>query len=1096
MPTSIYNNLESVKNSTVPIEKTPDKNFHDPWITSGKLGSKDAVLIFRTDTLNDFDDLPLKSKSPSPAVLQATSSKPNTKSFQVLQEVKDLEPLLLSENNSKTIVNNTSNKRNINNINNNNNSNPNLNNSSIINFNSNSCIKNNKILTPLPRNNIENNSSSSSSNSNILLQHQTQDDSRNQHQQNQLQLPQRSISGIITSVNSNKKSTSQPNLAKIQTINDYQKLNQNRSPLNLIKSSPKKRLHDSLSSSESSISTDNDELFESKSNIMKNSDKIINDVKQDKENYDQSNKENIDDFQILDPCDMPAFHLNITYKFMNTETRLLKKIFARHGLVESENDQPFTLLWTGVHMKPDILRNLTPYQRVNHFPRSYELTRKDRLYKNIEKMQHLRGFKHFDIIPQSYVLPTEFKDLITAHNKYRGPWIVKPAASSRGRGIFIITNPDQIPAEEACLVSKYIANPLCIDGHKCDIRVYVLVTSFDPLIIYIYEEGLVRLATVKYNRNTENLWNPCMHLCNYSINKYHSDYIKSADVLDEDVGHKWTLSALLRHLRSQGCDTNQLMSSIEDLIIKSLFACAQSVISACRMFVPNGNNCFELYGFDILIDDTLKPWLLEINLSPSLGIDSPLDTKVKASLMCSLLTLVGIPAYSPVMRAHYDTNWTRFRNIDYSRKTASADPLNSAMSTSTGGGVKKQNAVVKNENLLALTTEEIKVLKNLKLQNARRGGFVRVFPTEDCMAKYSSFLDSVTGIPLSTTMIGGPSPFSMTFPHNYNHLVFNHFYSKDAKDKSLQDNSFEQRMLQYERVLEAGKTLLYRPRAKQPKSIEEGKRLRRRIRQLIENGSELTHLQARQAFYHYLELVLKRLTEEPKSLHEKLILKFINRTSGGKSAPFLNSLNFKMTNKDRTAMVAKLLGDYLDTYIRETEAYIDPFDNYGMISINLFKEFIKHADESDLESVLTLNTNLTHSMPFLYNRCSFNIPTAPPIPTGPHGFLKALPCMVPGYNSRDNTKIDQYYKSVSSTDENCEKSNESIADCKGSLSNTSTSSSVTSKNNSNTNTNNRNVKLNLKDGNNSNGQSPKQKPQSVKSSVITKSPKRKIQSRR
>lgn len=116
----------------------------------------------------------------------------------------------------------------------------------------------------------------------------------------------------------------------------------------------------------------------------------------------------------------------------------------------------------------------------------------------------------------------------------------------------------------------------------------------------------------------------------------------------EDQGHKWSLSALLRHLKANGIDTVQLMGSIEDVIIKvfgysfqssiyeTFLYTSQSIISvefpvnsACKMFVPHKRNCFELYGFDILIDSDLKPWLLEVNLSPSLNCDAPIDMKIK-----------------------------------------------------------------------------------------------------------------------------------------------------------------------------------------------------------------------------------------------------------------------------------------------------------------------------------------------------------------------------------------------------------------------------------------------------------------------------------
>lgn len=66
---------------------------------------------------------------------------------------------------------------------------------------------------------------------------------------------------------------------------------------------------------------------------------------------------------------MPAHQLHVTYKFIQTETKLLRKILNVHGLIEVEGESEFNLLWSGVHMKLDTLRNLALYQRVNHFPR-------------------------------------------------------------------------------------------------------------------------------------------------------------------------------------------------------------------------------------------------------------------------------------------------------------------------------------------------------------------------------------------------------------------------------------------------------------------------------------------------------------------------------------------------------------------------------------------------------------------------------------------------------------------------------------------------------------------------------------------------------
>eukprot|EP00099_Drosophila_melanogaster_P013190 NP_001287520.1 uncharacterized protein Dmel_CG31108, isoform B [Drosophila melanogaster] len=908
MPSSL---CEALTNSSISF----DYQKEDDWITSGKLGSREAVLVFRTNILN-------------PKIRKTLSEK---SSAQVLTDTKD-------------------------------------------------------------------------------------------NEEKPVQSPQKLAEEEPTSSEpSSKEALSGSTQQKIFLLKKPQQCDKSDK---LTFSSPFKKILNRYSSSDTSISSEGEEpanSSENKSRVLKTSQNAIN-IKlatdlSNESGYESiapaktiSNTEVIEEDQEETSEDdaecginMPASKLKITYKFHQTETKLLRKLFNVHGLteVQGENNN-FNLLWTGVHMKLDIVRNLAPYQRVNHFPRSYEMTRKDRLYKNIERMQHLRGMKHFDIVPQTFVLPIESRDLVVAHNKHRGPWIVKPAASSRGRGIFIVNSPDQIPQDEQAVVSKYIVDPLCIDGHKCDLRVYVLVTSFDPLIIYLYEEGIVRLATVKYDRHADNLWNPCMHLCNYSINKYHSDYIRSSDAQDEDVGHKWTLSALLRHLKLQSCDTRQLMLNIEDLIIKAVLACAQSIISACRMFVPNGNNCFELYGFDILIDNALKPWLLEINLSPSMGVDSPLDTKVKSCLMADLLTCVGIPAYSPEMKSHYDQKWSRFRS-------SSCQRIATFPSTSQKTKKSKKKGAAINLNL---TGEEQRILRNARLQYSRRGGFVRIFPTDDSMQRYGNFLDSANGIPISTPNVQSQTFQTPIIQHNYNQMLHQNLYSKDGRQKQ-DDNNEADRIWQYERALETDSEIPFVKKPTVEKCEVEGRRLRKIMLKKISNGSELTPFQARQTFSMYLESVLRRLTEDPKDNHEKIILKFLNKFGGSVKPPvmFRNMQTIKVASKARSAMVAKLLGDFLENYKRDTEAYVDSFDHFGMIPSSAYNQFLMHAQESDLEAVLTLHTNVTGIMPFLYNRCGLSVPPTPPIPSGLHGFLRALPSMVSSTGiNRELSKYDGYFK--------------------------------------------------------------------------------------
>jgi len=52
--------------------------------------------------------------------------------------------------------------------------------------------------------------------------------------------------------------------------------------------------------------------------------------------------------------------------------------------------------------------------------------------------------------------------------------------------------------------------------------------------------------------------------------------------------------------------------------------------------------CFEVLGFDIFLDDTIKPWLLEVNSLASFATDSPLDRKIKADLLHETISMLNL----------------------------------------------------------------------------------------------------------------------------------------------------------------------------------------------------------------------------------------------------------------------------------------------------------------------------------------------------------------------------------------------------------------------------------------------------------------------
>ena len=118
----------------------------------------------------------------------------------------------------------------------------------------------------------------------------------------------------------------------------------------------------------------------------------------------------------------------------------------------------------------------------------------------------------------------------------------------------------------------YISNPHLINGLKYDLRVYVIVTSFDPLKIYLYKEGLARFATQNYTTDFKDLSKKYIHLTNFSVNKNAPNYVKNKDSNQDGVGSKWSHTALKAKYEEMGINVSQLFDKIKDVIVKTIIS--------------------------------------------------------------------------------------------------------------------------------------------------------------------------------------------------------------------------------------------------------------------------------------------------------------------------------------------------------------------------------------------------------------------------------------------------------------------------------------------------------------------------------------------
>ena len=351
----------------------------------------------------------------------------------------------------------------------------------------------------------------------------------------------------------------------------------------------------------------------------------------------------------------------------------IKDTCKRGGIDLINNIENCNVIWklTNLNKMRELVRIINRSQKFNHFPCTFQLGRKDNLFKHIK--HHMRLFPDlYNFLPSSYIIPSDGKNFEYNYKKYKKAiWIVKPVNMSRGRGVHILKGDAEFKhllkksSNINVIISRYIDRPHLINKKKYDLRIYVLIVSFCPLRIYLYNNGLVRFATENYKRGDfDNIY---IHLTNYSINKNNIKYrpnknskinickndngeedddIDGNDDSVDDSLSKWSLVEYRHYFQKMGNQKimENIWKQIQDIVIKTILTVSEDYYK--EISINKINSLFELYGFDILIDENYKAWLMEVNVNPSLHCTSPLDLNIKTDLITDIFNVVGVIPYN------------------------------------------------------------------------------------------------------------------------------------------------------------------------------------------------------------------------------------------------------------------------------------------------------------------------------------------------------------------------------------------------------------------------------------------------------------------
>lgn len=309
--------------------------------------------------------------------------------------------------------------------------------------------------------------------------------------------------------------------------------------------------------------------------------------------------------------------------------KTVMQAFTELGLRPDDSEKTTALLWHDAIKDDDYFSALRPWQVVNRLPMVNVICRKAPFIRTIQRIAKFFP-EEFNFLPRSYILPHENIPFAQIIRRTKKRHIIKPDGGALGNGIEIIEPRGQyVPWKRLAVAQEYIESAL-LNGYKFDLRVYALVVSAKPLKVYTYRDGIVRFCSEPASSKSR-----FSELTNTAVNMRNPGACTAAITK--------TISEIFPQIQKQGVNTEKLWKEIDRVIALTMIASSSFIAQRAGIVCPNPGypRCFQVLGFDILLDTNWKPWIMEVNYRPSLEFGTMDEKNLKVAMLKDVMRIAA-----------------------------------------------------------------------------------------------------------------------------------------------------------------------------------------------------------------------------------------------------------------------------------------------------------------------------------------------------------------------------------------------------------------------------------------------------------------------